>query len=668
MPASRELDADDKRYHKLLETLPLMVYSAEPTPPYAPIYVSRGLDTLGYSRAEWLAIPDRWVRSIHPDDRERVLSASQKAFERSEPLDDEYRMIARDGSVRWIHDRGSFVLNEEGDAVEWRGVLVDVTERKEAELALIESEREHRRVHDELKRALALLEATIESTTDGLLVVDLDGRMVRMNRKFMELWRIPESIVATRDDDQALAFVLDQLESPEEFLRKVRELYANLEAESFDTLRFKDGRVYERASKPQRVEGRVVGRVWSFRDVTARLELEAQVRQSHKMEAIGSLAGGIAHDFNNILTVIRGHVEMLLGDNALPPDHRADLSQVYSAAERAMTLTRQLLAFSRKQVIRPVVLDISDVVRNLEPMLRRLIGEDIAIDVSLHPRATVTADLAQIEQILLNLVVNARDAMPGGGRIFIATQCVRLAAPERMRTGATISPGNYVRLVVRDTGHGIEPEWIDRIFEPFFTTKDARHGTGLGLAMVYGIVKQAEGFVDVESEVDVGTTFSVMLPLTSDRPITQTTGELPAFECGCETILLVEDEDAVRLFVHRALAKRGYTLLTAASAAEALEVARRHDSVIHLILSDVVMPGMGGTQLVEELRRMGIEAPVVYMTGYTDDEIIRRGVTQSKMLLLQKPFTTADLTGAVQKALRHSSPPPGGLDQGENSR
>ena len=655
MPTPPPLDAERKRYDKLLETLPLMVYSAEPTPPYAPIYVSRGVETLGYTREEWLDVPDRWLRSIHPEDRDRVLAASERAFRDREAFDAEYRMIARDGSVRWIHDRGSFVLDDDGEALEWRGILVDVTVRKEIEIALIESERQHRHVTEELNDALAMLEATIESTTDGLLVVDLHGRMVRMNRKFLELWRIPQSVIATRDDEQALAFVLDQLEDPEAFLRKVRELYADRDAESFDTLRFKDGRVYERASRPQRVKGDVVGRVWSFRDVTARLELEAQVRQSHKMEAIGALAGGIAHDFNNILTVIRGHVELMLTDSALPAEHRADLGQVYNAAERAMTLTRQLLAFSRKQVIRPVVLDMSDIVRKLEPMLRRLISEDIAIVARLGSHTTVTADHAQIEQILLNLVVNARDAMPEGGTITIETDHVELREARRVRSSATIPAGRYVRVTVRDSGQGIDPDHLDRIFEPFFTTKDARHGTGLGLAMVYGIVNQSNGFIDVESHPRVGSVFTVLLPATSDPPMATPSGELPTVAGGFGTILVVEDEDAVRLFVQRALTSAGYTTLVAASGPEALALVREQGDSIDLVLTDVVMPGMVGTRLVEELRRLYVTAPVVYMTGYTDDEVIRRGVTQSRTMLLQKPFTVTDLANTVQKALRSRS-------------
>ena len=648
----RALGADARQYYKLLETLPLIVYSVEPTPPYAPIYISPGVEILGYTREEWLAVPDQWIRAIHPADRERVLAASEHAFRSGQPLDDEYRLIARDGSVRWVHDRGSFVLDEGGDAVQWRGIMVDVTARKEAELARAASEEQYRRMHEVLNGTLALLEATIESTTEGMLVVDRHGGIVRMNRKFVELWHLPEEILAMRDDARAIAFVLDQLADPEGFVRKVHELYSEPEAESFDVLQFKDGRVYERSSKPQRVAGTVVGRVWSFRDVTARLQLEAQLRQSHKMEAIGALAGGVAHDFNNVLTVIRGHVEMLMADARLAEDQRADLAQVYDAAERAMRLTRQLLAFSRKQMMHPVVLDLTAVVREIEPMLRRLIGEDIVISVTECDDARILADRAQLEQILLNLVVNARDAMPDGGTISIAIQHHEEGEDRCISGGATIPAGSYVSLRVRDTGQGIPSEWRDRIFEPFFTTKDDRHGTGLGLATVYGIVKQSNSFIEVESDVDAGTTFTILFPLAQDQATARRSTEVAVVPRGTETILVVEDEEAVRRFVQRALTQGGFTVIAAGNAAEALELARRNTDTIDVVLSDVVMPGMGGTQLVQELRDLGITAPVIYMTGYTDDEMIRRGVVQSRMFVLQKPFTRPELISAVQRLLR----------------
>jgi two-component system cell cycle sensor histidine kinase/response regulator CckA len=753
--------SNERKFHELLETLPLIVYSVEPKPPYAPIYVSRGVEALGYTRDEWLEVPDRWIRSIHPDDRERVLAAAERAFNEREPLDDEYRLLTRDGSVRWIHDRGSFVLDKKGRVVEWHGVMVDVTPRKQAELQMVESEERYRRLieaspdaifvhakgrilfanpaaavffgaasaealagvsvarlvhghsrkeigshvkeilnkgktdgpvelrwvtldgrmvdsevtgstvtvngrtavqvtardisarrdaHEELHKTLAMLEATIESTTDGILVVDTSGRMVRMNSKFVELWRIPPDVLASRNDAEGIAFVLDQLEDPEAFVVKIRDLYKNPDLESFDTLRFKDGRVYERTSKPQRLGDQTVGRVWSFRDVTRRLELEGQVRQAQKMDAIGSLAGGVAHDFNNILTVIRGNVELMLMDTDLPDVHRGDLGVVYGAAERAMELTRQLLAFSRKQVIHPVALDLGAVVAELEPMLRRLIGEDIVVATTLEPSTTIIADRAQIEQVLLNLAVNGRDAMPRGGTLTIHTAHVDVATDRRLR-GATIPAGRYVALEVEDTGLGIAPHHIDRVFEPFFTTKEAGRGTGLGLATVYGIVKQSNGFVDVESWLGAGTAFRILLPAADQRP-TSKTAEFPVVDVGSGRVLVVEDEFAVRQFVRRALEKRGYEILQAASGPDAIELVRSQSGTLDLIVTDVVMPGMSGARLIQELRNMGVDAPVLYMSGYTDDEVIRRGVKHSEVMLLAKPFTAPQLAAAVQKVMR----------------
>ena len=755
-------NADETRSYELLETLPLIVYSVEPKPPYAPIYISSGIATLGYTREEWLATPDRWIQSLHPEDRDRVLAVTECCLAAGQSFDEEYRLITSTGEIRWIHDRGSFVCDEHGITIEWRGVMVDITARKEAELRLQESEERYRRlidaspdavfVHDhgrilfanpaaaaffgaaspealagisiaglvernsrktvarrvkevlaqgqtaapvevrwttldgrtvdsevtgaavtvhgrtavqvtardttarrrasdQLGRALALLEATLESTTDGILVVDRRGRMLRMNRKFIELWRLPEDVVATRNDARAIQYVLEQLEDPQAFAEKIEELYADLDAESFDLLHFRDGRVYERFSKPQRVNGKTVGRVWSFRDITGRLQLEAQLRQAQKMDAIGSLAGGVAHDFNNILTVIRGNVEMLLADPLLQDAHRGDLGVVYGAAERAMELTKQLLAFSRKQVVHPVALDLSDVVREMEPMLRRLIGEDISIETLLEPMATVMADRAQIEQVLLNLVVNARDALPKGGAINIQTAVVDIMTERRLR-GATIPAGRYVSLSVQDTGAGIDAGIIDRVFEPFFTTKEKGKGTGLGLATVYGIVKQSNGFVDVVSRVGLGATFRVLLPCAGDcRPVARS-AEFPAIQSGSGTVLVVEDEHAVRTFVQRALEKRGYRIITAESGEDALRIVQARSSTLDMILSDIVMPGMSGTRMVQEMREIGIRAPVLFMSGYTDDEMVRRGVKQSEIQLLPKPFTAAQLGAAVEKFLR----------------
>jgi signal transduction histidine kinase/ActR/RegA family two-component response regulator len=512
---------------------------------------------------------------------------------------------------------------------------------------------ESQRAEMEMAGALSLLEATLESTTDGMLVVDGAGKMVRMNQKFVDLWRIPEHVVSSQDDASALAFAAHQLEHPDEFLSKVHELYSHPEAESFDVLRFKDRRVFERYSKPQRVAGETVGRVWSFRDVTGRLQLEDQLRQSQKMEAIGSLAGGVAHDFNNLLMVITGHAEFLLEDLGQSRHDCPNVDEILRAASRAAELTHQLLAFSRKQILQPVVLDLNAVVVGLEPMLRRLIGEDIQTISVLSPDlSAVTADRGQMEQALMNLAVNARDAMPNGGRLIFETRNVRISdETEPVRSG-TIPAGEYVLLSVRDNGCGVPRDLQGRIFEPFFTTKAAGKGTGLGLATVYGIVQQSGGFIWLDSEPGAGATFRIYLPRARGAP---TPGEVHPrhrpVSAGTETILLAEDEDSVREFVRRTLERQGYSVLCGSSGREAIRIAAEDGRRIDLILTDVVMPQMGGRELVESLRGPHPNARVLYMSGYTNDEIVRGGVLQTDTSFLQKPFTGTELALAVRDSL-----------------
>jgi PAS domain S-box-containing protein len=524
--------------------------------------------------------------------------------------------------------------------------LIDRYDRLQHALA------ESRRTEEHLNGALSLVHATLDATTDGIVVLDADGNVVQMNRRFADIWSLPDHIAASQDSSVGLEFVLDQVEGPEQFLARVREVQAAPEEESFDVLRFKDGRVFERYSKPHTLDGATVGRVWSFRDVTERMRLEEQLRQSQKMEAVGSLAGGIAHDFNNLLTVIQGHAQLLLSERDLPEQHRADLDDIVEAGERAATLTRQLLAFSRKQILQPIVLDLNSVVRNLEPMLRRLIGEDFEIVTDLmEGPCTVTADAGQLEQVIMNLVVNARDASESGGRVEISTR-LHEADDNELRTARGALPaGRYVSLAVRDDGPGIPRALQGRVFEPFFTTKAPGMGTGLGLATVYGIVRQSEGVISLHSDEGSGATFTVHLPHVTGASPSEVRRVSPAPLRGRETILLAEDEDGVRRFVQRALERMGYRVLAARDGHAAARLAIDHGDDIDLVLTDVVMPDGGGRELVEwmQARRPGISA--LYMSGYTDDEIVRRGVLQSRTRVLEKPIGPDDLARAVRQAL-----------------
>ena len=794
---------------------------------------------------------------------------------------------------------------------------------------------DRKRAEQELRATLSVLNATFESTADGILVVDLQGRIVSFNRKFAELWRIPDSVLESKDGAQTLAFVLEQLKDPDGFLAKVREVYGRPEASSFDVLAFQDGRIFERYSQPQRIAGATAGRVWFFRDVTerkraeqiqlatyriseaahsarnlqdlfaaiheivgglmpaknfyialydhasellsfpyfvdeldadfpakrlgkglteyvlrtgqallatpelheelqrrgeaeligppsidwlgvplkagdrtigvlvaqtytpgvrygerekhilqfvstqiamaierkrteeqlfenerryrllfqanpeamwvydcetlrflavnaaavarygyaeqeflamtvrdirpaselprveetlhghdggtfsgyrhrrkdgtpidvdieaqpitfagrsarlvlardvtARRQLEEQLRQAQKMEAVGQLAGGIAHDFNNLLTAILGCTQLLL--HATPPEdqRREDVEEIKNAGLRAAELTRQLLAFSRRQVLAPKVLDVNAVVANMDKMLRRLLGEDVALVTHLAADlGPVSADPGQLEQVLLNLAVNARDAMPHGGRLTIDTANVFLTE-EYAERHHRLPPGPYVLLAVSDTGVGMDEMTQKHLFEPFFTTKEVGKGTGLGLATVYGIVKQSGGYIWVYSEPGHGTTLKVYLPRVpgAAEPLPVAVAS-PELRRGTETVLLVEDAAPVRSLARKGLQGYGYQVLEAADGPAALELSARHPGEIDILVTDVVMPGMSGRELAERLAPARPGMRVLYTSGYTDDAMVHQGVLRSGVAFLQKPFVPETLARKVREVL-----------------
>jgi signal transduction histidine kinase len=399
-------------------------------------------------------------------------------------------------------------------------------------------------------------------------------------------------------------------------------------------------------------------------DITSRKEMETvlqwrheHLRQTAKMEAVGRLAGGVAHDFNNLLTIISGYGELLLADLKEADQKRQQVQAILAAADQATSVTRQLLAFSRKQVLQPKTIDLNELISNLVGMFGRLVDEDVKISALLEPDlGAVKADPSHMEQVIMNLAINALDAMPAGGTLIIMTANVKVD-PNEVRQHPELPPGNYVVVAVRDTGTGMNREVLSHIFEPFFTTKEREKGTGLGLSMAYGIIKQSGGHILVESSPGKGSIFRIFLPRVpkAKRSVVSAPPALLSAP-GIGTILLVEDEEGVRQVVQRMLALKGYSVLTAGDGQEALKISQDHQGPIHLLLSDVAMPVMGGRDLAERLALVHPETKVLFMSGHTEDGMVRRGVLESCINFIQKPFRADQLLSKIRELLAESKP------------
>ena len=554
--------------------------------------------------------------------------------------------------------------DEEVQLKQYSESLIRKLEKKAFELervnqALEEYIAERRRAEDALHRSTSLLHAAFDATTDGILAVDREGRIIASNRKFAEMWHVPKTVMDRADEGELRACLMEQLKDPEGFAAKIEALYNEPAKESRDIVEFKDGRVFERFSRPQRMGEEIVGRVWDFRDITEsrqaeaeREKLQAQLVQAQKMESVGRLAGGVAHDFNNMLGVILGYAEMALTnlDPSLPL--YSNIVQIHKAAGRSAEITRQLLAFARKQTISPQVLNLNETVEGMLKMLRRLIEENI--DLVWQPRSglwLVKMDPSQIDQILANLCVNARDAIAGTGKLTIQTGMATF--DEAFCAGNEGSaPGDYVLLAVSDDGCGMGPETLSHLFEPFFTTKAVGKGTGLGLATVYGIVTQNNGFINVASEPEKGTIFKIYLPRYEEAVETAIPQDLeqPARGNG-ETVLLVEDNAALLELVRKMLTGLGYRILEASSPALALKRAGEHPGAIDLLITDVVMPEMNGRALAERLAALHPGLKVLFMSGFTSDAIAHHGVLDDGIHFIQKPFSMRNISRKVREAL-----------------
>jgi len=594
----------------------------------------------GYSAAELLAM--RIPEITHPEDRQRDWDLFQGVVKGEAPeYKLEKRYIRKDGSIAWVNVNMVVLRDAAGKPTRTVATIEDITERRKAAELLRESEERYRHI--------------VEAASEGICSLDAELRITFANGAFARMLSfLPEELLGTP---------LERYAFPEEFdeFKRHMDVRRRGVAEQYERrLRRKDGKecwCLVSGAPILDLEGRFAGSFKMFTDITGRRRLEEQLRQSQKMEAVGRLAGGVAHDFNNLLTVMFGYSDILLQGLEPGPLHEA-MQEVRRAGERAAALTRQLLAFSRKQTLVPEVLDMGDVVSGLSTMVERLIGEEIKVSVVVSPNlGRVKADRGQLEQVVMNLAVNARDAMPKGGSLIFELQNVELDDADTV-THAEIKPGPYVLLAISDTGTGIDAETQNRIFEPFFTTKEAGKGTGLGLSTVHGIVHQSGGSISVYSEPGQGTTFKVYLPRFAGdaavrRPVSAVRKALPT---GSETVLVVEDEAAIRKLTNLILQKGGYTVLLAESPDAAEQIAGSYPGPIHLMLTDVVMPGMRGPELAERLLRLRPDLRVLYMSGYTDNAIAHHRFLDAGTEFLQKPFTPLALMQKIREVLGSSGP------------
>jgi two-component system, cell cycle sensor histidine kinase and response regulator CckA len=576
-----------------------------------------------------------FLRLVYPNDRERVRSLSADAVRHIGSYDIEFRVIWPNGSIHSLSARGKIYRNGAGRPVRMAGVCWDISERK--------------RTEEERQKFVSL----VEQTDDFVGMSDLDGKMIYINRAGSKLVGL--------DGQNIAGTPLGEL-FPEEWSRKMRdEILPSIGRGEGDWTG--EAQLCRRANK-QPIDvlmnvfpvnhpdtGQLLCFATVMRDITSRKHLEEQLRQSQRLDSLGQLAGGVAHDFNNLLTIISGYSEMIREE--LDSDHslREPVEEISLAAERATALTRQLLAFSRRQAGERKEFVLNDLVRNLEKMLKRLIGEDIDLVLYLdEDSGSLVADPGHIEQVIVNLVVNARDAMPAGGRLLIETSRLRVDE-EFSHMHMAMPPGDHVLLAVSDTGIGMTPEVKARVFEPFFTTKEKGKGTGLGLSTVYGIVRQSGGSIWVYSEPRRGSVFKMLFPAAKAAE-QQPQAELASPpRHGHETILLVEDETGVRKYIRRILERHGYNVLEAPNGILAMSVAREHPGEIDLLLTDVVMPDCGGVELANQFVLAEPGVPVVYMSGYNDRIWLREGLDVN---FLQKPFAP----GALLTRLRGILDPP----------
>ncbi len=608
------------------------------------------------------------IRFYAPEWQDRITQVFTNCAEKGIPYDEEMEIITRTGRRVWVRTTGEAVKNEGGEVIKVQGAFQDITERKqslhslqEANMNLLASQKETLKILEDLKAEIQIrttkeaelqkVTMAIEQAGEIVIITDPAGKIEYVNPACEAVTGYSREEVIEKTPAILKSGIQD-----EAFYQNLWETITSGRVwQGRMVNKRKDGRLYTEDATISPVfdgAGKIVNYVGVKRDITAQLELTAQFQQAQKMESVGRLAGGVAHDYNNMLSVILGYTEMAMGQVDVSDPLHEDLQEVLNAAMRSADITRQLLTFARKQTIAPVVLDLNATVNGMLKMLRRLIGEDISLAwLPAFEVWPVKFDPSQVNQILANLCVNAWDAINGVGKVTIETANVSFDdAYCSLHRGFT--PGEFVMLAVSDNGCGMDKKTIEQIFEPFFTTKETGKGTGLGLATVYGIVKQNHGFINVYSESDNGTTFKVYIPRDAESIEIPKDTNSPALQLGRgEIILLVEDEPALLLMAKRLLENLGYTILSATIPSEALRLAEEHIGEIHLLLTDVIMPEMNGRDLAHQLTTLYPDMKHLFMSGYTAEVITHQGILDEGVNFIQKPLSKNDLAAKVRKVL-----------------